>query len=126
MSKKNFYSPLATKNGQLLIKNTTQNLFITILNPQNKIQRTLSLGYLGFSSYDLYSNIALKKLAQLLIKQLIVSKYTSIALILYGWTRPIKKFLRIFKKERTISWKSVSCKLLIPHNGCKLKKLKRR
>lgn len=84
MSKKKNYSPLATKKGQLLIKNTTQNLFITILNPQNKIQRTLSLGYLGFSSYDLYSNIALKKLAQLIIKQLTISKYTNIALILFG------------------------------------------
>lgn len=126
MLEKKVYSLKHMKKGQLLIKNTTQNLFITILNSKNQVKRTISLGYLGFSEYDLYSNIALRRLAQLIIKQLKIYNYTQVSLLLYGWTKPIKKFLRVFKKEKSIFWTSIFCKLIIPHNGCKLKKLKRR
>lgn len=126
MLKKKLYQTKAPKKGKLLIKNTARNLFITLTNAENKVQKSFSLGNLQFPAEDLYSHVALYKLGQFLKSEIHRLNYTKMTLIFYGWTKPIKKLLRALRKNKKFTWINCYCKFLIPHNGCKKKKLKRR
>ncbi len=126
MPKKKLYRLKSIKKGKLLIKNTSRNLFITITTGNNKVNKVFTLGNLNFPYENLYSSVAVYKLGQFLNLEIQRLKYTQMALIFYGWTKPIKKLLRALKKNKNFLWTSCYCKFLIPHNGCKKKKLKRR
>jgi hypothetical protein len=84
MLKKKLYQLKASKKGKLLIKNTSRNLFITLTDNENKVNKTFSLGNLKFPIEDLYSHVALYKLGQFLKLEIHRLKYTQMTLIFYG------------------------------------------
>jgi small subunit ribosomal protein S11 len=124
-SRKTLFFQKPIKKGILCIRFSSRNTFFTLYDAFNSTKYSLSNGQSGFKGCTRGTLYASEVSAQILKEKLNQLEFTHLYFNLQGFSRARRKILRLLNRIK-IQKLGILDTSQYPHNGCRLKKQRRR
>lgn len=113
----------------VLIKSTINNIFVIVLNETNKVLLIKSPGVLGFTGTKRKTPYAAEALGRKISLDLLSMGFST-SYIEVTWLSPFNKIVRSVLKglrySRRLHFDKINARISVAHNGCRIRKARRK